>query len=205
MLPIKKGRVSQEYGRPDAQYRKAYHSGIDLVADGDKNIYAAAPGEVIRSRYSVKADGADPNGWGNYVIVRQDDGKDVLYAHLNVTDVPKGSRIAAGDMVGLQGMTGNATGSHLHFEVWDGEWTLRRDINAAEYLGIKNQVGPVQLQDTGPYPDVPADHWAAQAVAGVTAAGIMGGLPDGTFHGDRPVTRYELASALDRLLQKIEE
>lgn len=50
--------------------------------------------------------------------------------------------------------------------------------------------------------DVPADHWAAGSVARVTGAGLMSGYPDGTFQGDKPVTRYELASVLDRLLAK---
>jgi hypothetical protein len=52
------------------------------------------------------------------------------------------------------------------------------------------------------FKDVPADHWAAEAVGRVVEAGIMGGQPDGTFQGDAPTTRYELASALDRLMQK---
>ena len=54
----------------------------------------------------------------------------------------------------------------------------------------------------GPMPDVPADHWAARSVARVLDAGLMSGYPDGKFQGDKPATRYELASALDRLMRK---
>lgn len=200
MLPVKNARVSQEYGRK-GNYKKGYHTGIDLVADGeDKSIYAVSSGAVIRARFVAGAKGADPNGWGNYVIIRQADGYDVLYAHLAQVVVAAGQFVIPEDKIGLQGSTGNVTGPHLHFEVWQDDWEARNEINAAEYLGIVNQIGLVKQVNS--FPDVPADHWAAEAVARVTAAGVMGGLPDGTFQGDRAVTRYELASALDRLLQK---
>ncbi|MCS6949647.1 MAG: S-layer homology domain-containing protein [bacterium] len=53
--------------------------------------------------------------------------------------------------------------------------------------------------------DVPADHWAAAAVKEVVAKGIMKGFPDGTFRGDQPVTRYELAVTLARFMRHVEE
>lgn len=145
-LPIKNPTVSQLYGHKNSIYRKGYHSGIDLVADEkDKIVYSIAPGKVIRARYAPGPKGADAKGWGNYVIVRQDDGKDVLYAHLYKVFVAEGQQISPGDSVGIQGSTGNSTGLHLHFEVWQGGWEKRNDINAAEYLGIKNQLGPVEF------------------------------------------------------------
>lgn len=53
-------------------------------------------------------------------------------------------------------------------------------------------------------PDVPPSHWAAHSVQSVTAKNLMAALPDGNFHGDKPVTRYELAVALDRFVRYIE-
>lgn len=53
-------------------------------------------------------------------------------------------------------------------------------------------------------PDVPAGHWAARAVGSVTAKKLMASQPDGRFHGDKPVTRYELAVVLDRFVRYIE-
>lgn len=53
-------------------------------------------------------------------------------------------------------------------------------------------------------PDVPAKHWAAPAVKSVVGENIMGREPDGRFRGDQPVTRYELAVALDRFVRYIE-
>ena len=44
-----------------------------------------------------------------------------------------------------------------------------------------------------PFSDVPAGHWAYAAVAKLAAAGIVDGYPDGTYKGDRTMTRYEMA------------
>ncbi len=51
---------------------------------------------------------------------------------------------------------------------------------------------------------VPARHWAAPSVKRLAAKGILTGQADGQFHGNQPVTRYELAVALDRLVRYIE-
>ncbi len=52
-------------------------------------------------------------------------------------------------------------------------------------------------------PDVPPDHWAYDAVRDLYEAGLLEGYPDGTFGGDRTMTRYEFAMALARLLWAI--
>lgn len=63
---------------------------------------------------------------------------------------------------------------------------------------------PAFAQDVE-FKDVPPDHWAASAVKEVVAKGIMKGFPDGTFRGDQPVTRYELAVTLARFMRHVEE
>lgn len=50
--------------------------------------------------------------------------------------------------------------------------------------------------------DVPSGHWARSAVINVLERGLMGTLDDNAFRGDQPVTRYDLAVILDRLLQQ---
>ena len=55
------------------------------------------------------------------------------------------------------------------------------------------------------FKDVPKDHWAAEFVQVVKADGVMKGYPDATFKGDKPVTRYELAVALERMIAFIEQ
>ena len=57
-------------------------------------------------------------------------------------------------------------------------------------------------QATGPFADVPTDHWAYQAVDTLQKAGVVIGYPDGTYGGRRPMTRYEFAVAIARLLAR---
>jgi hypothetical protein len=61
-----------------------------------------------------------------------------------------------------------------------------------------------ETQSPGPFPDVPTSHWAASAVKQMSDTGIMKGYPDGQFKGDKPVTRFELAVALERLVKVVE-
>jgi len=53
---------------------------------------------------------------------------------------------------------------------------------------------------SGPFADVPADHWAYQSVDTLQKAGIVIGYPDGTYGGKRSMTRYEFSVAIARLL-----
>jgi murein DD-endopeptidase MepM/ murein hydrolase activator NlpD len=131
MFPVQNPSITQEYGRKDSMYRKGYHSGVDLASSG-QSIFAAVSGQVIEARYAP-GKGADPNGWGNYVIVRAN-GYDMLYAHMSSLAVKKGDNVQEGAVLGKIGSTGNSTGPHLHFEVWRGPWTSRNDINPLDFL-----------------------------------------------------------------------
>jgi len=51
--------------------------------------------------------------------------------------------------------------------------------------------------------DVPPNHWAYQAVQELAADGYVKGYPDGTFRGNRPLTRYELVALIDRALSSV--
>jgi hypothetical protein len=53
-----------------------------------------------------------------------------------------------------------------------------------------------------PFSDLPAGHWAYASVAKLAAAGIVDGYPDGTFKGDRTMTRYEMAQIVAKALAK---
>ena len=55
-----------------------------------------------------------------------------------------------------------------------------------------------------PFMDVPANHWAYDAVAQLASRGILSGFPDGSYKGAQPATRYEMASALARAVSKID-
>ena len=53
------------------------------------------------------------------------------------------------------------------------------------------------------YPDVPRGHWAYEAINKLSQAGIIEGLPNGNYYGNKPMTRYEFAVAIARLLERI--
>lgn len=55
-----------------------------------------------------------------------------------------------------------------------------------------------------PFTDVPAGHWAYDAVARLAARGIVFGYPDGTYKGVQPMTRYEMAAMLARVLAQVD-
>ena len=51
------------------------------------------------------------------------------------------------------------------------------------------------------FPDVPSNHWAYEAVSDLSRRGLVEGYPDGTFGGDRLLTRYEFAEIVYRAIQ----
>jgi murein DD-endopeptidase MepM/ murein hydrolase activator NlpD len=86
------------------------HLGIDLAARRGQGVFAAAPGVVLNA------------GWnGNYgyqVEVQHAARVTTRYSHLARVMVEPGEILERGDLVGLAGDTGLATGVHLHFELW---------------------------------------------------------------------------------------
>lgn len=56
-----------------------------------------------------------------------------------------------------------------------------------------------------PYPDVPRDHWAYEAIESLHNAGLVEGYPDGTFGGERTFTRYEMAMVFSRILERLDK
>lgn len=85
---------------------------VDLATSPGTSIHAAASGTVILSRM-----GGWNGGYGNYVILDNGEGVETLYAHMTQTAATVGQTVSAGDVIGYVGMTGDATGPHLHFEV----------------------------------------------------------------------------------------
>ena len=139
MLPysdISKLRVTNPYGVKNSAYSAGYHTGIDFVSDGDKNIFAIQSGKVIRSTLY--------GAWGNFIVIQQEDGLSCVYAHLSKRYVNVGDSVAKGDLIGVEGSTGNSTGSHLHIELLKTYYDPLSSIDIAEYLGIKNTIGKVE-------------------------------------------------------------
>jgi murein DD-endopeptidase MepM/ murein hydrolase activator NlpD len=85
------------------------HTGVDIDAETGTPVGAAAPGRVVLAETYF--------GYGETVIVNHGGSMKTLYGHLSEIKVKAGDRLAAGDVVGLAGCTGDCTGDHLHFEV----------------------------------------------------------------------------------------
>ncbi|HEX5324791.1 MAG TPA: S-layer homology domain-containing protein, partial [Capsulimonadaceae bacterium] len=80
---------------------------------------------------------------------------------------------------------------------------LSTTLGVAGQAKAQDQTAPATGAASGPFADVPADHWAYQAVDTLQKAGIVIGYPDGTYGGRRAMTRYEFAVAIARLLPLI--
>jgi len=77
---------------------------------------------------------------------------------------------------------------------------------AAPAIVTPNLVSQAQAQttrDSAEFPDVPKNHWAYEAINKLASAGIIEGRDGGVYVGNAPMTRYEFAVAIARLLDKI--
>lgn len=88
------------------------YNGIDIAAPTGTAVLAAASGEVIVSR-SFGYNG----GYGQYIVIKHDNGTQTLYAHLSENFIYAGARVVQGQVIGSVGNTGRSTGPHLHFEI----------------------------------------------------------------------------------------
>ena len=85
------------------------HKGLDIKVYTGDTIRAAFTGKVRIVRYEAK-------GYGNYVVIRHNNGLETIYGHLSKHLVRENQVVRAGQPIGLGGNTGRSTGSHLHFE-----------------------------------------------------------------------------------------
>lgn len=93
--------------------RRELHGGLDISGTGyGSNIYATNNGRVKEAGYHYS--------YGNHVIIDHNNGYLTLYAHMSKINVKVGQVVARGDVIGYVGMTGVATGPHVHYEIWKG-------------------------------------------------------------------------------------
>ena len=90
---------------PDVEF----HEGVDLGADWGEPVRAAAAGVVTAASYD--------GGYGLMVDIDHENGYVTWYAHLSSADVRVGEHVLKGQTIGRVGMTGFATGPHVHYQV----------------------------------------------------------------------------------------
>lgn len=103
--------VSSDYGYRSDPFTgaTAFHSGIDLPAPSGTPIVAAASGTVEWANYSSSA--------GNWIGINHGNGVYTVYMHMSALLVSAGTKVSAGQTIGLVGTTGSSTANHLHFSV----------------------------------------------------------------------------------------
>jgi Membrane proteins related to metalloendopeptidases len=127
------------------------HYGLDIVGMSSKKITAVAAGTVARSTIITDKNNATWQ-WGNYVRVDGDDGYFYYYCHMSQRLINVGQRVEVGDVLGIEGATGQVTGSHLHLEMRKGTTQCALPAqttdpcNVATHIGIANAVGMYTAQ-----------------------------------------------------------
>jgi murein DD-endopeptidase MepM/ murein hydrolase activator NlpD len=118
------GEIRSQFGmrRDPINGRMRLHQGIDIPAKRGTPIEAAAAGTVVFAGRN--------KGYGNMVMIEHADGRRTLYAHAQKLFVTAGDTVAAGETIAAVGSTGHSTGSHLHFEVREGN----RSVNPLHAL-----------------------------------------------------------------------
>lgn len=119
-----RGRISAGFGeRMDPLNGEgAFHAGVDIAALAGTDVKATADGMVL-------AAGPDA-GYGNAIILDDGFGITTMYCHLSKVYVVVGQEVKRAQIIGAVGMTGRATGPHLHYEVH----VQDTPVNPAKYL-----------------------------------------------------------------------
>ncbi|KAA6343914.1 Murein DD-endopeptidase MepM [termite gut metagenome] len=99
-------RITSSFG----PRKRKMHNGTDLKVYVGDTIVAVFDGKV-------RIVNTERRGYGNYVVIRHNNGLETIYGHLSKQLVKENQEVKAGEVIGLGGSTGRSTGSHLHFEV----------------------------------------------------------------------------------------
>lgn len=102
-------------------YNGAGHNAIDIGMPVGTPVLAALTGTVLGTGNTDTArssSGQQCLSFGKWVMIKHANGLDTLYAHLSQISVSPGQAVTTGDVIGYSGMTGYATGPHLHFGVY---------------------------------------------------------------------------------------
>jgi len=112
LRPVLNARISSGYNEVNDFRGRTPHKGIDFAAAQGTDVIASFSGHVtIADSTSLH------KNYGKVVLIKQQDNKHNLYAHLDSFNVKAGQWVTAGQKLGTVGSTGRVTGPHLHFEI----------------------------------------------------------------------------------------
>jgi len=116
LLPVPDAKLTSPFGQRVHPMTGEWvlHRGVDLAAPVGKPIYAPAAGLVTLA--TKRYEGGEHHG--TVVVIDHGDGLQSFYSHLDSLSVAAGQHVAPHQLLGTVGTTGEVTGPHLHFEVW---------------------------------------------------------------------------------------
>lgn len=122
------GDITSHYGKRKHPKtgEEDFHTGIDIASSPGSPVKATADGIVSFSGWS--------GGSGNLVVIEHGFGYTTCYAHNKMNAVSIGRRVKRGDTIAYLGSTGDATGPHVHYEVWKNG----RAVNPKSFIEGRN-------------------------------------------------------------------
>jgi murein DD-endopeptidase MepM/ murein hydrolase activator NlpD len=108
VLPVTGYHLTARFGQRSGLWATV-HTGLDFAGPSGSTIVSVAAGTVKSTGYE--------GAFGNRTIITLLDGTDIWYCHQSRFAVKPGQKVAAGQVIGYTGSTGNVTGPHLHLEV----------------------------------------------------------------------------------------
>jgi murein DD-endopeptidase MepM/ murein hydrolase activator NlpD len=111
--PVDGARISSGFGsrfHPILGYTRA-HKGVDFAVPTGTPVMAAGGGTINFMGWA--------NGYGNFVVINHSNGYATAYGHLSrfAAGMRRGAKVRQGEVFAFSGMTGLATGPHLHYEI----------------------------------------------------------------------------------------
>lgn len=118
-------RISSKFGKRKDPFSKdsAWHKGTDIAAPEGTPVYTPSCGTVVFSGFKP--------AYGETIEIAFGDGSKMRFAQLASRDVEVGDEVSVGTKIGSVGMTGRATGPHLHLEHW--KKTVNEETGETEY------------------------------------------------------------------------
>ena len=108
-------------------FKGSAHDELDLVGIDSKEIHATADGEVVFAGWENPSN--HTQGFEQYVVIRDSKGRMFHYGHLSEIRCRVGDTVKCTDVIGIEGSTGNSTGSHCHY-------CVRTSLAAGTFLDV---------------------------------------------------------------------
>jgi murein DD-endopeptidase MepM/ murein hydrolase activator NlpD len=140
LMPVEWRRISSRFGDrrvyeySDGRTARALHTGLDLAADTGTAVKACGAGQVVLAKDRIIS--------GYTVVIAHLPGVYSVYFHLHSLTVEKGDVVSRGQQIGTVGMSGLATGPHLHWEIRvNGVAVDPRELTKKGIVGIIRNAG----------------------------------------------------------------